>query len=231
MAFASDAIIAKGREVAAHAMETASADIQYADAEFVVAGTDRKMSLFEVARAALDPARLPDGVEPGLNEKYEHEPEAATYPNGTHICELEIDAATGTVEILRYTAVDDFGAIVNPLLLAGQVHGGVAQGIGQALLEHAKFDAEGQILTGSFMDYALPRADNMPDYDFTTFNHPCKTNPLGIKGAGEAGAIGAPPAVINAVIDALAPAIGPADVDMPASPAYLWGLLNRRAAA
>ncbi len=218
VAFAAGEIIEKGITVAAEELETAAADIVYKDGAFSIVGTDRKLSLFDVNRLA---------GESGLDTVYAHTPDAATYPNGTHICELEVDPDTGDVEIIGYTAVDDFGDVINPLLLAGQVHGGVAQGIGQALMEHACYDGEsGQLLAGSLMDYTLPRADNMPHFDFSTLNFPCTTNPLGIKGAGEAGAIAAPPAVINALVDALEPKIGAVDIDMPATSAYLWSLIN-----
>ena len=160
-------------------------------------------------------------------------PQANTYPNGCHIVEVEIDPESGVVEVDRYTVVDDFGAVINPILLEGQVHGGVVQGIGQALYEHTIYDAEtGQLLTASFNDYALPRADNLPFFSFTTRNVPCKANPLGIKGAGEAGAIGAPPATINAVVDALRsaePSIR--HIDMPATPRRVWEALHLREAA
>ena len=152
----------------------------------------------------------------------------ATFPSGCHIAEVEIDPDSGVTMILRYTVVDDFGAVINPLLLEGQVHGGVAQGIGQALLEETVYDNSGQLLTGSFMDYAMPRADNLPNISFATRNTPCKANPLGVKGAGEAGAVGAPPAVINAIIDALHEK-GVKHVDMPATPKRVWEALNAAA--
>jgi carbon-monoxide dehydrogenase large subunit len=228
VAKASDEIVAKGRRLAAHVMEAADADIEYAGGTFRIAGTDRTMGLFEVAKAALDPANLPEGAEPGLDTTATQAPEAATYPNGCHVCEIEIDPETGDVEILRYTAVDDFGDAINPLLIAGQVHGGVVQGLGQALQEHTVYDPEsGQLVSGSFMDYQLPRADDLPFFDFSMRNTLCKTNPMGIKGTGEAGAIAAAPAVINAIVDALSPDGGPVDVDMPASPDVVWALANR----
>ncbi len=225
------AIIDKGRQIAAHVMETAAADIEYADATFTVAGTDRRMSLFEVAQASKDPANLPDGVTPGLDEQYKNVPDASTYPNGCHVCEVEIDPETGVVEITRYSVVDDFGDVVNPLLLEGQVHGGIVQGVGQALHEHTVYDDDGQLLTGSYMDYTMPRADDFPLFTFSTRNVRCKTNPLGIKGSGEAGAIGAPPAIINAIVDALQPRLGLVDVDMPATPQVIWDLLHPQQAA
>ena len=223
----SEKIIEKGRQIAAHRMETAADDIEYADGTFTVAGTDRRMSVFELARAD----NVPDGMEPGLNESFVNEEAGATYPNGCHICEVEIDRDTGIVEIVSYRALDDFGDVVNPLLLAGQVHGGVAQGVGQALFERTVYDESGQLVSGSFMDYTMPRADNLPLVQFSTRNVRCVTNHLGIKGSGEAGAIGAPPAVINAIVDALEPDHGLIDVDMPATPHYLWQIINGRRAA
>ena len=221
-------VIEKGRTVAANAMEAAAADIEFADGRFTVAGTDRSMTVFEAARAARDPANLAAGMAPGLDEVHKRQPEASTFPNGCHICELEVDPDTGAVAITRYTVVDDFGAVINPSLLAGQVHGGIVQGVGQALLEHTVYDpATGQLLSGSFTDYALPRADDVLEFDFATRNVPCTTNPLGIKGAGEAGAIGAPPAVINALVDAMYRAAGIAHIDMPATPKRIWDALHR----
>ena len=153
-------------------------------------------------------------------------PDSATYPNGTHVCELEIDAATGSIELVDYTVVDDFGKVINPLLLEGQVHGGIGQGLGQALLECCKYESEsGQLLSASFMDYSMPRADNLPFMRFARNEVPCTTNPLGIKGAGEAGAIGAPPAIINAVVNALSD-YGVRHVDMPVTPNKLWRLIQ-----
>ncbi|NNE86178.1 MAG: xanthine dehydrogenase family protein molybdopterin-binding subunit [Alphaproteobacteria bacterium] len=228
---ASEEIIEKGRQVAAHVMETAEADIEYADATFRVTGTDRTMTLFDVARSAMEAGNLPDDAEPGLDEAYSHTPEAATYPNGCHVCEVEIDPDTGNVAIARYTVMDDFGDVVNPLLIEGQVHGGIVQGVGQALHEHTVYDDSGQLVSGSFMDYTLPRADDLPYFDFNMRNVKCVTNPLGIKGSGEAGAIGAPPAVINAIIDAMAAAGGSTEIDMPATPDVVWAAANQKLAA
>ncbi|MFQ5973041.1 MAG: xanthine dehydrogenase family protein molybdopterin-binding subunit [Alphaproteobacteria bacterium] len=228
----SEAIIEKGRQIAANVMEAAAADIEFSDAMFTVAGTDKTMSLFDVARAARDDGNLPEGISPGLDEEYTQKPEASTYPNGCHICEVEIDPETGIVDIVRYTAVDDFGDVINPLTLAGQVHGGIGQGVGQALLEHTVYDeATGQLISGSLMDYTLPRADDVPSINFSTRNVPCRTNPLGIKGAGEAGAIGAPPSVMNAIVDALEPELGLVNVDMPATAQSVWSLLQTTKAA
>src|SRR5262249_35029743 len=171
------------------------------------------------------------GDEPGLDATHEQIPSANTFPNGCHIVEVEIDPASGVVTLERYTIVDDFGAVINPLLLEGQVHGGVVQGLGQALLEHTVYDEDsGQLLTGSFQDYALPRADDLPSFSFSTRNVPCNANPLGIKGAGEAGAIGAPPAAINAIVDALHRKAGVRHIDMPATPRAVWEALNGSAA-
>ncbi|NKB50012.1 MAG: molybdopterin-dependent oxidoreductase [Alphaproteobacteria bacterium] len=229
---ASEEIIEKGRQVAAHVMETADADIEYADATFRVTGTDRTMSLFDVARAAQEAGNLPEGADPGLDEAYSHTPDAATYPNGCHVCEVEIDPDTGNLAIMRYTVMDDFGDVVNPLLIEGQVHGGIVQGVGQALYEHTVYDGQsGQLVSGSFMDYTLPRADDVPNFDFNMRNVKCTTNPMGLKGSGEAGAIGAPPAVINAIIDALAAAGGSTEVNMPATPDVIWAAANQPLAA
>ncbi len=229
---ASDAIIEKGKLIAAQVMETAEADIEYADATFRVTGTDRTMTLFDVARAATDAANLPEGMDPALDEAYTHAPDVPTFPNGCHICELEIDPDTGTLEIERYTVVDDFGDIVNPMLIEGQVHGGIVQGLGQALHEHTVYDGQsGQLVSGSFMDYTLPRADNFPYFDFNMRNVPCTTNPMGLKGSGEAGAIGAPPAVINAIINAMAAAGKSTEIDMPATPDAIWAAANQPLAA
>lgn len=220
-------IVEKGKKIAANAMEAAAADIEFRDGTFTVAGTDKSMTIMEVAKAARDPANLEDGMTPGLDEKHERKPEAATYPNGCHVVELEIDPDTGTVAIERYTIVDDFGETINPDLLAGQVHGGIVQGVGQALTELTVYDeGSGQLVTGSFMDYGMPRADLVPMFDFNVHNVRCTTNPLGIKGSGEAGAIGAPPAVISALVDALHELTGVTHIDMPATPQVLWNLIQ-----
>jgi aerobic carbon-monoxide dehydrogenase large subunit len=221
-----DKIIAKGKLVAASAMEASAADIEYGDGAFKIVGTDRSMSLFDVAKAAKDPKHVPAGEKPGLDDEFTRTPTADTFPNGCHICELEIDPDTGVLEIVNYSVVDDFGAALNPLLLQGQVHGGIGQGVGQALTEKTVYDKDsGQLLSGSFQDYALPRADNVPYVHFDLHNSPCTTNPLGVKGAGEAGAIGAPPAVINAIVDAIHPHTGVKHVDMPATASTLWAVI------
>ncbi len=212
---ASDKLIDAGKEHAADLLEAAAVDIEYKDGSYRIAGTDRSASIFEVAKKA----RAKGGI---FTAGGEYTPKAATYPNGCHVCEVEVDRDTGYVALVDYWAVDDFGMILNPLLLAGQVHGGVGQGVGQALLEHTVYDPKtGQLLTGSFMDYTMPRAGDLPDIRFSTINVPCRNNPLGIKGAGEAGTIGATPAVVNAVVDALKP-LKVRHVDMPLTPERVW---------
>jgi len=220
-------IIEKGRKIAAHRLEAAESDLEFADGQFRIAGTDRAVSMTEVAKTAFNSMELPKGVEAGLDETAHFAPPASTFPNGCHVCELEVDPETGNTTILRYLVVDDFGTVVNPLLLAGQVHGGIAQGVGQALLEGCVYDAKsGQLITGSFMDYCMPRAHDLPGIEFNFNVVPCATNPLGIKGAGEAGAIGAPPAVINALVDALGD-LGIEHIDMPATPQRVWEAIAR----
>ena len=219
-------IVDKGKKIAAHRLEAAEADIEFADGQYVIAGTDKRVSMIEVAQAAHNPLLLPAGFEPGFDEKAHYLPAAHTFPNGCHVCEVEIDPDTGMTTVLRYVVVDDFGNVVNPLLLAGQIHGGVIQGIGQALIEGCVYDDGGQLLTGSFMDYALPHADDVPAVEFSFNVVPCRTNPLGVKGAGEAGAIGAPPAVINAVVDALA-GVGVETIEMPATPHDVWRAIRQ----
>jgi carbon-monoxide dehydrogenase large subunit len=220
-------IIAKGTQLASHILEVGAADVVFEDGVFGVPGTDLRIDLFELAKAARDPAKLPPGMEPGLDTTHHQVPKAQTFPNGCHIVEVEIDPNTGSVAIERYTIVDDFGRTINPMMLEGQVHGGIVQGIGQALLEHAVYDPDsGQLLSGSFMDYAMPRAGDIPRFAFSTHNVPTTANPLGVKGAGEAGAVGAPPAVINAIVDALHRRAGVRHIDMPATPRRVWEKLQ-----
>jgi carbon-monoxide dehydrogenase large subunit len=219
---AADKVIAKGRRIAAHLLEAAEPDLQFAEGRFRVKGTDRSVTIEQVARAAFQPAQLPPGVEPGLYETGTFVPRQDTWPNGCHVCEVEVDPETGGVQVVAYTVVDDVGTVVNPLTLEGQIQGGVAQGAGQALMEEVVYDREsGQLLTASFMDYAMPRADTLPDLAIGSNPVPTALNPLGAKGAGEAGTVGALPAVMNAVVDALTP-LGVRHLDMPASPARVW---------
>jgi carbon-monoxide dehydrogenase large subunit len=216
-----DKVIAKGRKIAAHLMEAADTDVVYEGGVFKVAGTDKNVPFASVALTAYVPHNFPhDKLEPGLNENAFYDPSNFTYPAGTYVCEVEVDPATGAVRIDRFTAVDDFGNVVNPMIVEGQVHGGLAQGIGQALLEHGVYDkTSGQLLSGSYMDYAMPRADDLPHFVVETVKGtPCTHNPLGVKGCGEAGAIGSPPAVINAICHA----IGVKDLAMPATPHTVW---------
>ena len=218
-----DKVIAKGKKIAAHLLEAAESDIDFKDGKFTVAGTDRSKAFGEISLAAYVPHNYPlESLEPGLNETAFYDPANFTFPAGTHICEVEIDPDTGVVSIVNFSACDDFGNIINPMIVEGQVHGGLCQGIGQAMLESCVYDKEsGQLLTGSLMDYALPRADDMPSFKVATSVTPCTHNPLGVKGCGEAGAIGAPAALMNAVMDALSSA-GVKRLDMPASPHRVW---------
>ncbi len=223
---ATEKIVAKAKTIAAHLLEAAEADIDFADGVFRIPGTDRAMPLADIAAAAWEPRNLPDGVEPGLVGSAAFAAKEQNFPNGVHICELEIDPETGEIDILRYHVVDDVGTVLNPLLLEGQIRGGVAQGIGQIVMEDIHFDpASGQLVTGSFMDYAMPRADTLPDMLCETNPVPTQTNPLGVKGAGEAGAVGAMPAVGNALVDALS-SLGIRDLPMPATPERLWRVIR-----
>src|SRR5262245_56387384 len=221
MLIAAEKIIAKGKRLAAHLLEAGADDIEFAEGKFAVAGTDSTVDLVEVARTAFVPARLPKGMEPGLFETGTFDGGQRTFPNGCHIAEVEIDEATGAVELTRYTAVDDVGHMINPLLVEGQLHGGIVQGLGQGLMENVAYDASGQLLTGSFMDYRMPRAGDFCAFALGENEVPTRTNPLGVKGAGESGTVGALAAVMNAVNDALA-TIGAPYVQMPATAPKVW---------
>jgi carbon-monoxide dehydrogenase large subunit len=221
-----DKIVAKAKRIAAHLLEASEADIEFADGKFTVAGTDRSKAFGEISLAAYVPHNYPiDEIEPGLEETAFYDPKNFTFPGGTHICEVEIDPDTGVTRVVKFTAVDDVGRVINPMIVEGQIQGGIAQGIGQALLENAVYDKDGQLLSGSFMDYCMPRADDLPSIDVGTHTTLCTHNPLGVKGCGEVGAIGSPPAVINAVVDALKP-YGVKNIDMPASPEKVWRLIH-----
>lgn len=214
-------LIEKGKLIAAHLLEAAAGDIEFADGNFRIAGTDRALPIHEIAKASYRIDNLPQGIEPGFGASVVHQPAGPTFPNGCHVAEVEIDPDTGVVEVIRYSVVDDIGRVVNPLLAKGQVHGGVAQGLGQILMETIEYEPEsGQLLTGSFSDYAMPRAHHVPSMAIETNEVLAKTNPFGIKGAGEAGCVGALPAIMNAINDALSP-LG-ARCDMPASPQRVW---------
>ncbi|MDH4047021.1 MAG: xanthine dehydrogenase family protein molybdopterin-binding subunit [Gammaproteobacteria bacterium] len=221
-----DSLVASGSKMAAELFEASVADIEFDSGEFRIAGTDRRMSIAEVAAASFDDKRRVDGVNPGLRSSERFTPEGGTFPNGCHVCEVEVDPDTGHIDILKYTVEDDVGTVINPLILEGQIVGGVAQGLGQALAEHAVYDRDsGQLVTASFIDYTMPRADWLPDVDFRYQELPSPRNPLGVKGAGEAGTVGAAPAVVNAVLDALA-ARGVDHIDMPLNPLKVWELLQ-----
>ena len=226
---ASDIVTDLGKTYAAQLFETAAADIQFQEGTFRVVGTDRAIDIMELAHKARTMAPSL-GMDGGLNAAATTKLSAWTFPNGCHIAEIEVDPDTGTVQVMDYNIVDDFGVVLNPMLVEGQVHGGIVQGIGQALLEGAVYDEGGQLLSGSLMDYAMPRADTMPSFDFSTVEVPCKNNAMGVKGCGEAGSVGAPAAVINALVDALAP-FGVEHVDMPATPEKVWRMTHRRMAA
>ena len=218
---ASEKIVERGRRIAARMVEAAPEDIQLRDGRFTVAGTDRGVSFAEVAKTAYVTKQLPPGMEPGFTETAAFTPPAVTFPNGCQVCEVEIDTETGVVRIVRHTVVDDVGRMVNPMLVKGQIHGGVVQGLGQALFEDLVYDAGGQLLAGSFMDYAMPRADDMPFFEVDSHEVVTLVNPLGAKGVGEAGTVGALPALVNAVNDALAP-LGVRHLDMPMTPERVW---------
>jgi carbon-monoxide dehydrogenase large subunit len=226
-----DKIIAKGKKIAAHLLEAAEADIEFKEGQFSVAGTDRAKSFGEIALTAYVPHNFPhEELEPGLDETAFYDPKNFTFPSGAYVAEVEIDPDTGHLDICSFTASDDFGRIINPMIVAGQVHGGLAQGIGQALLENCVYDkATGQLLTASYNDYAMPRADDLPHFALSTHATLCTHNPLGVKGCGEAGAIGAPAAISNAVVDALKP-MGVRHVEMPATPEKLWRAIHQHAA-
>ena len=231
---ATDKIIAKGKKIAAHLMEASVADVVFENGTFKVAGTDKNVPLAQAVFAAYVPHNYPLAeIEPGMDENAFYDPANFVYPAGTQICEVEVDPDTGETQIVNFTAVDDFGNVINPMIVEGQVHGGIVQGVGQALLEAAVYDkATGQLLSGSYMDYTMPRADDVPSFKLGYKVTPCPHNPLGVKGCGEAGAIAAPAAVMNAVHDALAP-LGVKHVEMPATPLNVWQSIQgaHRAAA
>ncbi len=231
MVKAMDKIIAKGKKIAAHLLEASADDIEFQNGRFSVAGTDRSKSLSDISLAAYVPHNYPiDELEPGLDETAFYDPKNFTFPGGCHICEVEIDPDIGSVQVINFTAVDDVGRVINPMIVEGQVQGGIAQGIGQALLERAVYDNDGQLLTGSYMDYTMPRAHDIPMIDVSNSVTLCTHNPLGSKGCGEVGAIGSPPAIMNAVIDALKD-YGVRHLDMPASPEKIWSIIRSQTPA
>ena len=217
-----DKVEAKAKKIAAHLLEAYEGDIVIENGEFKVTGTDKSIALPMVALAAYTAHNLPDGMEPGLKETAFYDPTNFTFPAGCYICEVEVDPGTGKTKIVQFVAADDFGHIINPMIVEGQVHGGLAQGIGQALLEGALYDDSGQLVTATFMDYTMPRADDLPSFKVSHTTTPCPGNPLGVKGCGEAGAIGSSPAVINAITDA----IGNNNLAMPATPDRVWHAIH-----
>ncbi|WP_274423786.1 xanthine dehydrogenase family protein molybdopterin-binding subunit [Chelativorans sp. YIM 93263] len=224
MVKALDKVEAKAKKIAAHLMEADEGDIVIENGEAKVAGTDKTVPWFQVALAAYTAHNLPEGMEPGLKETSFYDPTNFTFPAGCYICEVEVDPETGVTDIVQFVAADDFGNIINPLIVEGQVHGGLAQGIGQALMEGCRYDpTSGQLVTASYMDYTMPRAEDLPSFQVSTTNTPCPSNPLGLKGCGEAGAIGSPPAVINAITDA----IGNNNLNMPATPQAVWSAMQK----
>jgi carbon-monoxide dehydrogenase large subunit len=222
LARAAEIVIKNATKVAAGLLQANPTEVVFAKGRFTVPGTERGVDLLAVARAAADPANIPEGMAPGIDGSVYNLLDVFTFPNGCHIAEVEIDPETGLVSLERYTAVDDYGRLINPLLTKGQVQGGVAQGIGQAILEHTVYDpGSGQLLSGSLTDYGLPRADDLPPFDLTLAELPTAANPLGVKGSGQAGCIAAPQTIVNAVLDALAP-LGIETLDMPLTPERVW---------
>ena len=217
---ASALVVEKGKKAAAHFLEAAEADIEFAGGRFTIAGTDRSIGILELAER-LREREMPEGVPSSLDVDHATKEIPSTFPNGCHVAEVEIDPETGVVKIVRYSGVNDFGTIVNPMIVAGQLHGGVAQGIGQALMEEINYDSSGQPITGSFMDYALPRAEDIPPIAVGDHPSPAKSNPLGTKGCGEAGCAGSLATIVNAVLDALSD-YGIKQIDMPLTPEKVW---------
>jgi carbon-monoxide dehydrogenase large subunit len=208
--------------IAAHLLQADAGEMSFGAGRFTVGGSERGIDLLALAEAARDPTNLPDGMTPGLDADAYNESDVFTFPNGCHAAEIEIDPETGAVTLEHYAAIDDYGRLINPMLTTGQVQGGVAQGIGQALLEHTVYEEQsGQLLSGSFLDYALPRADDLPPLEIALAELPTTVNQLGVKGAGQAGCMAAPQTIINAILDALAP-LGVDQIDMPATPERVW---------
>jgi aerobic carbon-monoxide dehydrogenase large subunit len=219
---AAQMVLSKARSIAAHLLQADASEVSFSAGRFTVGGSERAIDLLELAEAARDPANLPDGMTTGLDADAYNDSDVFTFPNGCHAAEIEIDPETGAVTLERYLAIDDYGRLINPMLTIGQVQGGVTQGIGQAMLEHTVYERRsGQLLSGSFTDYAVPRADDLPPLDITLAELPTAVNQLGVKGAGQAGCMAAPQTIINAILDALA-SLGVADIDMPATPERVW---------
>jgi carbon-monoxide dehydrogenase large subunit len=218
-------VLEKGAKIAAHKLEASVDDLEYTGGKWTVKGTDKSIGFGDIALTAYVPHDYPQGLEPGLDFSSFYDPANFTYPYGAHIAVVEVDIETGKVTLKRFVACDDVGNIINPMIVEGQIHGGVVQGIGQALFEEAIYDDNGQLLTGSYMDYTMPRADDVPSFEVDRTITPCPHNPLGVKGAGEAGTIGSAPAVVNAVLDALAP-FNIKDIRMPLTPQRVWKAIH-----
>jgi carbon-monoxide dehydrogenase large subunit len=219
---ASAKVIERGKEIAAHVLEAAASDIEFAHGRFVIAGTDTAIGIMDLAAKLRSGINLPEGVPASLDVQHVSDgPSASTYPNGCHVCEVEVDPETGVIEVVKYASVNDFGTVINPIIVEGQLHGGVVQGIGQTLMEMTAYDSDGQLLTGSYMDYAMPRASDAPSFSIADHGVPATTNPLGVKGCGEAGCAGSLTSIMNAVVDALSE-YGIRHIDMPATPHRVW---------
>jgi carbon-monoxide dehydrogenase large subunit len=228
---ASAKVIEQGRQIASHVLEASAADIEFAQGRFVIAGTDRAIGIMELAERLRAGLKLPEGVPSTLDVRHVTDgPGASTYPNGCHVCEVELDPDTGVIEVVKYVSVNDFGTVINPLIVEGQLHGGVIQGVGQALMEMTVYDGDGQLLTGSFMDYAIPRASDSPEVAVIDHPVPTKTNVLGVKGCGEAGCAGSLTSVMNAIAHALSE-FGILHLDMPATPYRVWRAIQDARAA
>jgi carbon-monoxide dehydrogenase large subunit len=222
-----DKVLEKGAKIAAHKLEASEDDLEFANGQWTVKGSDQSISFGDVALTAYVPHEYPEGLEPGLDFTNFYDPTNFTYPFGAHIAVVEVDKDTGKVRVDRFVACDDVGNVINPMIVDGQLHGGIAHGIGQALYEGAIYDEAGQLLSGSYLDYTMPRADDLPMFETDRTVTPCPHNPLGVKGAGEAGTIAATPAVVNAVIDALAP-YGVTDIKMPLTPERVWKAMQNK---
>jgi carbon-monoxide dehydrogenase large subunit len=221
----SEKIVAKGKKLAAHMLEASEGDVEFKDGRFIIAGTDRSLGIHDVAKAAFQLDKLPPGMEPGMYETATYRSRSGNFPNGAHVCEVEIDPETGEIEIVGYSVVDDVGTVINPMLVKGQIMGGIAQGMGQVLMEDKTYDEAGQVLSGSFMDYAMPRAGNFCSVTIEDNPVPTPTNPLGVKGAGEAGTVGSLSAGVNAIVDALS-VYGIRHIDTPCTPYRVWQAID-----
>jgi len=227
---ASAKVIERGKEIAAHVLEAAASDIEFGHGRFVVAGTDTAIGIMDLAAKLRSGINLPEGVPTSLDVQHVSDgPSASTFPNGCHVCEVEVDPETGVIEVVKYASVNDFGTVINPIIVEGQLHGGVVQGIGQTLMEMTAYDSDGQLLTGSYMDYAMPRASDAPSFSVQDHGVPATTNPLGVKGCGEAGCAGSLTSIMNAVVDALSE-YGIRHIDMPATPHRVWQAIQAASA-